>query len=107
MPCRCCVRAVAARSSTSPPHGRPHGSWGTSGIAKAAVEALTRALAVQGAPHRIRANGVSPGWIATEAITGHEDVDRAASLFGRMGTPDEIARTVMFLASEEASFVTG
>ena len=71
------------------------------------MEALTRALAVQGAPHRIRANGVSHGWIATEVTTGHEDVDRAASLFGRMGTPDEIARTVMFLASEEASFVTG
>jgi len=36
-----------------------HGTWGTYGIAKAAVEALTRALAVQGAPHRIRANGGS------------------------------------------------
>jgi NAD(P)-dependent dehydrogenase (short-subunit alcohol dehydrogenase family) len=84
-----------------------HGSWGTYGIAKAAVEALTRALAVQGAPHRIRANGISPGWIATEVTTGHEDVDRAASLFGRMGLPDEIARAVVFLASSDASFVTG
>jgi len=84
-----------------------HGSWGNYGIAKAALEALTRSLAVQGAPHRIRANGVSPGWIATDVTTGHEEVDRAASLFGRMGIPDEIARAVVFLASSEASFVTG
>jgi NAD(P)-dependent dehydrogenase (short-subunit alcohol dehydrogenase family) len=84
-----------------------HGSWGTYGIAKAALEAMTRALAVQGAPHRIRVNGVSPGWIGTEVAVGHTEVDRAASLFGRMGTPDEIARAVVFLASAEASFVTG
>lgn len=84
-----------------------HGTWGNYGIAKAAIEALTRALAVQGAPDQIRVNGVSPGWIATEVTAGHAEVDRAASLFGRMGTPDEIARVVVFLASAEASYVTG
>ena len=84
-----------------------HGSWGNYGIAKAAIEALTRSLAVQGAPDCIRANGVSPGWIGTEVTAGYDEVDRSASLFGRMGTPDEIARAVVFLASEEASFVTG
>jgi NAD(P)-dependent dehydrogenase (short-subunit alcohol dehydrogenase family) len=84
-----------------------HGTWGNYGIAKAAIEALTRALAVQGAPDRIRVNGVSPGWIANEVTSGHQDVERAASLFGRMGEPDEIARAVVFLASADASFVTG
>ena len=76
-------------------------------IAKAAVEALTRALAVQGAPDRIRVNGVSPGWIATEVTAGSDATDRAASLFGRMGRPEEIAAAVQFLASDAASFVTG
>jgi NAD(P)-dependent dehydrogenase (short-subunit alcohol dehydrogenase family) len=84
-----------------------HGTWGNYGIAKAAIEALTRSLAVQGAPHGIRANGVSPGWVTTEVTAGHDAVDRTASLFARMGKPDEIARAVMFLASEDASFVTG
>jgi NAD(P)-dependent dehydrogenase (short-subunit alcohol dehydrogenase family) len=84
-----------------------HGTWGNYGIAKAAVEALTRSLAVQGAPHRIRANGISPGWISTEVAVGHAEVDRVASLFARMGTPDEIARVAVFLASDDASFVTG
>ena len=84
-----------------------HGTWGNYGVAKAAIEALTRSLAVQGAPHGIRANGVSPGWVTTDVTSGHDEVDRTASLFGRMGRPDEIARAVIFLASDEASFVTG
>ena len=84
-----------------------HVTWGNYGIAKAAVEALTRALAVQGAPDRIRVNGVSPGWIATEVTAGSDATDRAASLFGRMGRPEEIAAAVQFLASDAASFVTG
>lgn len=87
-----------------------HGNWGSYGMAKAALEALTRALATEGAPHGIRANAVSPGWIKTETTGGSgaaEEWEQGASLLGRMGTPDEIALAVMFLASDEASFVTG
>jgi NAD(P)-dependent dehydrogenase (short-subunit alcohol dehydrogenase family) len=87
-----------------------HGNWGSYGMAKAALESLTRALATEGAPHGIRANAVSPGWIKTETTGGSgaaEDWEKGASLLGRMGNPDEIARAVLFLASDEASFVTG
>jgi NAD(P)-dependent dehydrogenase (short-subunit alcohol dehydrogenase family) len=87
-----------------------HGNWGTYGVAKAGLEALTRSLAVEGAPHRIRANSVSPGWIKTDVTknaAASEDWEKSASLLGRMGQPDEIARAVLFLASEDASFVTG
>jgi NAD(P)-dependent dehydrogenase (short-subunit alcohol dehydrogenase family) len=87
-----------------------HGNWGSYGVAKAGVEALTRAQAAEGAPHGIRANAVSPGWIKTGATEGSgaaEDWEAGASLLGRMGRPEEIARAVVFLASDEASFVTG
>ena len=91
-----------------------HGNWGLYGVAKAGVEALTRSFAVECAPHRIRVNCVSPGWIATEqddvvSATGSENGtwEMAPSLFDRMGTPEEIASAVMFLASDEASFITG
>lgn len=92
-----------------------HGNWGLYCIAKAAVEGLTRSFAVEGAPHGIRVNCVSPGWIATEkdkelSAAGTTDGGGWAvppSLFNRMGTPDEIATAVLFLASDDASFVTG
>jgi NAD(P)-dependent dehydrogenase (short-subunit alcohol dehydrogenase family) len=90
-----------------------HGNWGLYCVAKAAVEALTRSLAIEGAPHGIRANCVSPGWIATEtdltapASGSLGDWTVPPSVFGRMGTPAEIAAAVAFLASDEASFITG
>lgn len=89
-----------------------HGNWGTYCIAKAGVEGLTRAFAVEGASRGVRVNCVSPGWIATEKdeqlpASGADQWEQPPSLFNRMGTPDEIAAAVCFLASDAASFVTG
>jgi NAD(P)-dependent dehydrogenase (short-subunit alcohol dehydrogenase family) len=91
-----------------------HGNWGLYCVAKAAVEALTRSLAVEGAPFGIRANCVSPGWIATDldasenpAGTASGQWDLPPGVLNRMGTPAEIANAVVFLAGDEASFVTG
>ena len=79
---------------------------------KGAVEALTRAMAVDLARHHIRVNCVAPGLIATEALmAGLPDDARAAKEalipFGRLGEPSEIAAALMFLASPAARYITG
>ena len=91
-----------------------HGNWGLYGVAKTAVEGLTRSFAAESAPMGIRVNCISPGWIATSeeevlAATGSDSGEWALppSLLNRMGTPDEIAKTACFLASDDASFITG
>jgi len=89
-----------------------HGNWGLYGVAKAGVEALTRSFAAEGGSRGVRVNGISPGWITTELdaespASGSGDWESPPSLLGRMGAPDEIAAAVQFLASDEASFVTG
>ncbi|MEZ5924441.1 MAG: SDR family NAD(P)-dependent oxidoreductase [Hyphomicrobiaceae bacterium] len=91
-----------------------HGNWGLYCVAKAAIEGLTRALAAEGGPHGVRANCISPGWINTEIDATSPPSGSTSgewqlppSLLGRTGTPAEIASVALFLASEEASFVTG
>ncbi len=83
--------------------------------AKAGVINLTRAAALENAKHKIRVNCVCPGGINTrvaEVLGGdHAEEFRrtmgAIHPVGRMGEPEEIANTVTFLASDEASFITG
>jgi len=79
--------------------------------AKGGLLAITRTLARDGASHGITANAVAPGQIDTAMgrSIGPEARRRleAAIPLGRLGTPEEVAYAILFLASEEASFITG
>jgi NAD(P)-dependent dehydrogenase (short-subunit alcohol dehydrogenase family) len=87
----------------------------TYNVAKGAVAQLTRCAALDLAPHRIRVNSVSPGWIWTREVDKAAGGDREKydpiwgqfHMLGRMGHPIEIAGPVLFLLSDDASFITG
>lgn len=90
------------------------GRW-TYNASKGAVLQLTRCAALDYGGDRIRVNTVSPGWIWTRETLRAADFDREKwgpewakyHMLRRMGEPSEIASAVMFLCSDEASFVTG
>ena len=82
---------------------------------KGAILALTRCQAMDLAPHHIRVNSVSPGWIWTPEVAKAAGGDRAKwepvwgryHLLRRLGEPREVARAILFLCSDDASFITG
>jgi sorbose reductase len=77
---------------------------------KAAVIHLTKAMAVEFAPHQIRVNSVSPGYIRTELVEPLAEYHRLWEPkipMGRMGRPEELTGLYVYLASEASSYMTG
>ncbi len=93
--------------------------WGVTGgscevaysASKAAVIGFTKALAKEVAPSGIRVNCVAPGFVTTDMTRGFDEGEIACicqeTPLLRAGTPEDVASAVLFLASEESSFITG
>jgi len=84
------------------------------GASKGAINQLTRVMAVGLAPHRIRVNAIGPGTIMTDlardSVLKNETATRmvmSRTPIGRFGEPDEVASVALFLASDDASYITG
>jgi 3-oxoacyl-[acyl-carrier protein] reductase len=101
-------RIVNLSSVAGDKGGRGQSNYAAS---KGAINALTRALAVELAPRNIRVNAVAPGVIDTEMSKDVRemagDAAKARILMKRYGTAEEVANAVWFLASDYASYVTG
>jgi NAD(P)-dependent dehydrogenase (short-subunit alcohol dehydrogenase family) len=106
--------AIVCLSSISGVAGQARQS--TYGPAKFVASGLAKHLAVEWAQHGIRVNAVAPGTINTERVQrlpeepgGPEylKVIKAAHPMGRLGEPSEVAEAILFLASDQASFITG
>ncbi|WP_409341926.1 SDR family NAD(P)-dependent oxidoreductase [Paenibacillus sp. MBLB4367] len=96
--------------------GSIHSHVGKAGVtayssAKGGVKLLTQTLGITYAKSGIRVNAVCPGYIDTPLIAGRNEAINEHLIglhpMGRLGRPEEVAKTVLFLASDDASFVTG
>jgi 3-oxoacyl-[acyl-carrier protein] reductase len=103
-------RMVFTSSITGPRVTSPgHGHYGAS---KAGINGFIRTAALEFARFKITVNGVEPGNILTEGMQQHRSKEFIANMersvpLGRLGTPRDIANAVLFLASEEAEYITG
>ena len=102
------VNISSVASTAAPPNASVYSAT------KAAVDAVTRSLAKELGPRRIRVNAINPGMVETEGwrTAGLEESDfrkqvEAQTPLGRIGRPQDIAPAAVFLASEDAAWITG
>ena len=102
------VNISSVASTAAPPNASVYSAT------KAAVDAVTRSLAKELGPRRIRVNAINPGMVETEGLrtAGMEEGDfrkqvEAQTPLGRIGRPQDIAPAAVFLASEDAAWITG
>jgi 3-oxoacyl-[acyl-carrier protein] reductase len=102
------VNVSSVASTAAPPNASVYSAT------KAAVDAVTRSLAKELGSRRIRVNAINPGPVETEGFktAGLEESDfrkqvEAQTPLGRIGQPQDIAPAVVFLASEDAAWITG
>jgi len=75
---------------------------------KGGIEAMTRAMALDLAPYNVRVNAIVPGLIQTYDLTAAEARERGTVVpMGRLGTPEDLAGPTVFLATEDARYITG
>ena len=94
---------------TSIAGGRVHPFAGTAyATSKAALSSLTREMAVDFGPHGIRVNAIAPGEIKTSILSPETEKKLVPEIpMRRLGTPEEVAKTIYFLCSEQSSYVNG
>src|SRR3954464_15285536 len=104
----CIVNISSVVSSFAPPNAAVYSAT------KAAVDAVTKSLAKELGPRKIRVNSINPGMVETEGVhaAGIADSDmrrqtEAATPLGRIGQPQDIAPTAVFLASSDSAWITG
>lgn len=116
-----CIRAVAPEFRAQrygkivnvSAHQARHPGFGVANYAssKAALDGLTRAAAVELGPTNVNVNAVAPGFVSTERLSmlPADVVERAqkSSVLGRVADPEDIARVIAFLCSDEARHITG
>ena len=103
------INIASTRALMSEPHTEAYSA------AKGGVLSLTHALAISLAPRKIRVNAISPGWIEVSGWKKKSlrrepelrPIDHLQHPAGRVGKPEDIAAACLFLASEEAGFITG